>query len=90
MDIQFEINIIVVKEEQTKIANKFLKDNCSYVDNNVYIYEGDIGCLDDDNVKYNLEDVVIVGCVGGMSRVELVKMLNDDLGLDIYKLKFKQ
>lgn len=88
MDPQFEVNLIIVNKEQTENAKKSIKRNCTHIDNDVYVMEGDIDCLADDGVDFNFTNIGIVGCLDGYSKRELAKICRESFDVDIYKLNY--
>jgi len=87
--MEFYVNLIVTKKEQTKKALKSLKGNCTKICDNVYFMEGDVSCLCDDEVIFNLMDEdLIVGSLGGLTEKKLIKMCEDDFGIDVKKFKY--
>lgn len=88
-DMLFNVNLIVVASKQTDEAIKSLKANCTYVNNNVWIMEGDLWVLTLSGVKFHKIGEGVVGCLGDLSTQELVKICKDVFGIDVYKQEFK-
>lgn len=89
MTIEFWVSLIVTAKGQMGEAERSLEANCTYIDNNVWIFEGDIGCLEEDGVLFNVIEEGAVPCLGDMSTKELVKLCEDIFGVDVYQQSFK-
>ncbi|MCP3941684.1 MAG: hypothetical protein GY710_09420 [Desulfobacteraceae bacterium] len=88
--VEFAVTLIVVKKEQTISAAKSLKNNCTHIDNWVWIFEGELSALEEDEVKFNVVDEGFVGFLGGLSKEELVDICTESFGVDIYEQKFEE
>ena len=86
--MEFWTKLIVVAKEQTPEAVKSLKGNCTYVDNWCWIFEGEIGCLKDDGVKFNELSEGAVPCLGDLSREDLVELCEEVFGVNVYNQSY--
>lgn len=82
----FLVNLIVVAKEQTSEAMKCLRENCTYIDNNVWIYEGIPEILEDEGVIFKIINEGTVPCLGDMTKEELIELCKDVFDVDIYTL----
>lgn len=87
--MEFWVNLIVTAKEQSDKAADNLKGNCTYIDNNVWIYEGERWCLEDDGVLFNVISEGAVPCLGDLSQKELVELCSDIFDVDIYGVEYK-
>ena len=92
MEFEFLVNLIVINSpvNQTQKAIESIEANCTHIDNNVYLMEGDIESLKDDGVDFNVMEEGVVGPLGGLSTKELVKVCVDAFEIDIYTLSYKK
>ncbi len=91
MDLQFLVNLIIVAKDQTDEALAALGANCSYVDNDVWIYEGDMWYLQDfSNVKCRLIGEGVVPTLGDMNQEELIQLCEDVFSVDVRKVKYQR
>ena len=86
--MEFWTKLIVVDKEQTVEAAKSLKENCTPIDNWCWIFEGDIECLEDDGIKFNVIGEGAVPGLGDMTKKELVELCEDVYGVDVYKMAY--
>ena len=87
--MEFWTKLVVVAKEQSLEAVKSLKVNCTYVDNWCWIFEGEIECLVDDGVKFDVVGEGAVPCLGDLSKSELVELCEEVFGVDIYNQSFQ-
>ena len=85
---EFQVNLIVVSNKLSSEAQKSLKENCTHVVNDVWIMEGDLGCLLDDGVNFNFIEEGIVGALGGLSQKKLLKICDESFGENVRFLKY--
>ena len=88
--MEFYVNLIVINEKQSEKALENIKINCIHICNNVYTMEGDVNCLVDEGVDFNLIEEIIVGCLGDLSEKALIKICNDSSVCDVTKLKYNE
>lgn len=81
--MEFWVTLIKTLEEPKGKALESLKANCTYVDKNFWIMEGEVDVLRDDGVV--LEEVAegAVGSLGGLSKKKLKEICWDDLGYKV-------
>lgn len=60
--------IVVVNGEKHK---KLLKENCTHVEHNKWIFEGDAGWLEDAGVGFDIIGEGVVPSLGGLSKNKL-------------------
>ena len=70
----FSAYLIKIEPIQSESAQNFLKQNCTYVKNFCYIYEGVLGCLDDSGVKYKKIASGATPVLGDMTTAELINV----------------
>ena len=90
MIMEFYVNLIVINKKQSKKALEDIKINCVHICNNVYTMEGDINCLVNEDVDFNLIEEIIVGCLGDLSEKALIKICNDSSMCDVTKLRYSK
>ena len=88
--MKFLVNLIVINKKQSKKAIQSLEDNCTFVCNSLYIMEGDIGCMLDDELDFNLIDIGEVGCLRGKDTKELIAIAERAFNVDVEKLKYEE
>ena len=67
-----------VKLIKTSKTNQDIEGNCTHVFGNIWLFEGEIDCLtDDDSVKVDVIDEGVVGCLGDMGQKELIELCKD-------------
>jgi hypothetical protein len=75
--MEFWTKLIQAKKTQTPEARKSLEENCTQVTDDIFIFEGDIECLEDDGVKFEVLDEGAVPCLGDLSKAELVELCKE-------------
>ena len=88
--MEFQTTLIVVKKEQTIEAAKSLKENCTHIDNWCWIFEGDIECLVDDGVEFNVIAEGAVPALGGLPSAELVNLSKKVFGVNVYAQSYSK
>lgn len=73
----------LIKTQVKEINNKFLKNNAVYVKNGYWLYEGDIGCLDDELIKYQDFGEHITPWLSEMTTKDLIKLIKDNWEIDV-------
>lgn len=86
--MEFLVNLIVIADEQTNKAKQALNDNCTHVTGNVYLMEGDLESLLDDELVFNFLGESVVGSLGGLKERELIRIVYQSFGKNAEKLKF--
>lgn len=82
MELQFEVNLIKVKNGHLSKIKEVLKKNCTFVKNDIWIYEGCLEYLAEDQlVVFDLIDTGIVGCLGDLSQKELIDLCHNTFDL---------
>ncbi len=81
-DVEFYVNLIKCQEGQTYEAKQSIKDNCTHIDGEYYIFEGELWVLDTNNVVYDVVGQGDVHFLGGLSTEELKQIC-----LDIFDVK---
>lgn len=87
--MEFLTTLIVTAKKQSPEAAKFLKDNCTYVDNHCWIFEGAKWCLEHYEVMCNEIADGAVPSLGGLSKPELVEICQDAFGVNVYDQAYK-
>jgi len=82
-EIEFYVSLIKCSDKQTERAKECLKDNCTYIDNGYYIFEGDMCVLDDDGVIYESAGCGEVPFLGDMDTEDLKKLCYDVFSVTI-------
>ena len=82
--IQFEVNLILADENQTLKQLEELEGNCTYVKNNLWIFEGEPEFLD---AYFTVLSTGVVGSLGGLSEKELIDICKDTFEFDHELLK---
>lgn len=83
--LQFEVSLIKVAPAQSAKASQSIIDNCTHVDGLYHIFEGYEDVLKDDGVVFSVVGGGIVGCLGDLSKDQLIDLCRDELGVDIKK-----
>lgn len=81
--MEFLVTLIKVKYVKDEASLISLGANCTHVDDNYWIMEGDIELLKDEGLKFDVVGEGAVSCLGGLSREELKKICYEDLGCKI-------
>lgn len=69
--MDFWVTLIRTTEKPTGRALQALKDNCTYVDEDFWIMEGDVDSLRDEGVKCMEMADGVVGSLGDMTKKQL-------------------
>ena len=85
--MEFWTTLIKTAEVQSENARVSLMENCIYVDNNVWIFEGDVEALDYDRVNFEILSEGMVPSLGDMDTKELVELCKNNFGVDVYEEK---
>lgn len=72
---------------KTHDNNKFLKDNCTHVKGEYWIYEGFNELLGDELTSHEIVCEGVVPCLGGMTEEELINGCREWFGLDVVMSK---
>ena len=83
LSVEFWITLIRLKGKQSPNAKKFIDDACTHATKNVYFYEGDTDCLDEEGVKYINLGEGIVGCLGGLTEKQKIEIIDESFGIDV-------
>lgn len=79
----FVVTLIRLKGKQSPQAKQCIKDNCSHITKNFYVFEGDIGCLDDEGVKYITIGEGIIPAIGDKTEKQRIEIVDDCIGVDV-------
>ena len=82
--MQFHVNLIETSENLTDEMKEDLKANCTFIKNNIWIYEGEPEFL---NARFRILDTGIVGGLGGLPQDELVEICKETFDFDHSLLK---
>lgn len=82
--MEFLVNLIETSENLTDAMKEDLKANCTFIKNNIWIYEGDQEAL---NARFRVLDTGIVCCLGDLSENELIELCKDTFDFDHSLLK---
>jgi len=74
--MEFEVNLIKIGNYQNEIGWSFLRDNCTYISDKYYFYEGDEDVLLND-VECELIANGVVPSLGDLSKYDLIKLVKD-------------
>ena len=77
--IQFQVSLILADKGQSLRQLEELEGNCTFVKNNLWIFEGDVEFL---GAKFKVLDEGAVGSLGGLSEKELVKICKETFEFD--------
>lgn len=81
--MEFWVSLIKTNMRQTESAEKFLKANCTKVNERYWIYEGEIDCLSDAGVSYTVATEGSVPCLGGKSKKQLAALCLERFGVTV-------
>ena len=84
-DIEFWVLLIKTRPDQTKLATKSLKENCTHVINNYWIFEGDPEVLEWDSVNFEIVEEGAVPCLGDMNQQELIRLCKEVFGINVLR-----
>jgi len=79
----FHVTLIDVKNLPYVEAFNYLKDNCTFVDKNIWIMDGDIANLFDKGVGFVVLAEGKVPSLGGLNRKELIAICDEHLGVKV-------
>lgn len=82
MNVEFWVKLIKINGIQSKESQKSLNGNCTHVKGNYYIFEGDEWVLEEDGVKFKIIEEGAVGCLGGLTEKQLIKVCEESFGVD--------
>jgi hypothetical protein len=77
--MQFWVKLIETVVDLSKEEKEELIANCTFIKNNVWIFEGDIEFLD---VRSRILDEGAVGCLGGLLQEELIEICKSTFNFD--------
>ena len=86
--MEFWASLIIISGKQTKAAMDAIRRNCNYVDNDCWIYEGDIEALEHYGVKFRVLSEGAIPSIGGLTKKELLDICDECFGIDVYKQSF--
>ncbi len=70
---------------KTKDKKSFLFDNCTFINNDFWIYEGEEYLLDDELTEYEMVAEGIIPCLGDFTKEELAQKCHEWFGVKIRK-----
>lgn len=79
MDFNFLVSLIEVARNLPEEMVMDLRKNCTFVKNNIWIYEGEPLAL---NAKFRILDEGVVGSLGDLSQEELIKLCKERFDFD--------
>jgi len=79
----FWVSLIRLKGNQSPQAKKAIDDNCTHCTKNFYFFEGEIGCLDDEGVKYICLGESDVPCLGDKTEKQKIEIVDEQFGIDV-------
>ncbi len=79
--MEFWVKLIQVEKEQSIEAAASLKANCTYVDNWLWLFEGDEWALEEDGVRFKVLDEQAIESTR-LTKEELVKLCKDTYVFD--------
>lgn len=81
--MEFWTTLIRITDKPTGKALESLKANCTHIDGNFWIMEGDVDALRDDGLK--IEEVAegAVGSLGGLTTEQLKQVCLDSYGVKL-------
>ncbi|CAL9962263.1 hypothetical protein VPHD85_0074 [Vibrio phage D85] len=78
--MEFFVNLIRAIEQDEPAQREELEENATHITQNYWFFEGDLDCLEDYGVKFEvIEEDMIAGSLGDLSKEELI----DIAGLDL-------
>ena len=77
--MNFFVNLIETSSNLTDEMKEDLKANCTFIKNNIWIFEGEPEFL---NARFRILDTGIVGPLGDLSQSELVEMCKETFDFD--------
>lgn len=81
--MEFWTTLIKVKNPPTESAKDALEANCTHVNRNYWIMEGDVDALRDEGVVCEEVAEGAVGALGGLSKNELIQVCLDSYGVRV-------
>ena len=78
--MEFLVSLIRTHGVQTESAKKALLDNCTHVDGDFYLYEGDVDFL---GAEFTVLGEGVVNSLGGMSKRQLRDLCWSIFGIDV-------
>ena len=81
--MEFWVTLIKIMPTQSVKARRSLKANCTFIDGHFWFFEGNIGCLFDDGVKFTAIGMDAVPSLGGLSKKELTNICEDIFGVKL-------
>ena len=88
--MEFLVNLIVINEKQTNKAIQSLEDNCTFICNNIYFMEGDVGCMLDDGLDFNFINVGVVESLYGLDTKDKIEICEKVFSVNVEKLKYSE
>lgn len=79
----FWVTLINVTAIPNDDAFQYLKDNCTHIDKNTWIMEGDVAFLFDEDIGFEVLTEGTVPSLGGLSRQELISICDIHLGVKV-------
>jgi hypothetical protein len=80
--MEFRVKLILVEsEKQEPLALSYLERNCTHVTKGYYIFEGEIDCLVDASVNFDLINEGFVGFLGDLTEDGLIEVCDEAFGV---------
>ena len=79
MDLRFWVKLIEVRSDLSLEEKEEIKANCTFVKNNIWIFEGDEEFL---QARFKVLSEGAVGCLGDLSQEQLVDLSKDIFDFD--------
>jgi len=84
--MKFSVSLIAVNKKRLSTRAKIsLIKNCTYVANNVWIYEDELFCLEEDEISFKVLGKNSVPSLDGLSIEDRVKLCKNKFGIDVYE-----
>ncbi|AUR98415.1 hypothetical protein NVP1250O_77 [Vibrio phage 1.250.O._10N.261.55.E11] len=73
--MEFFVSLIAANEQDEPAQRTELEENCTYITENYWFYEGDLDALSDYGVRFELvEENIAVPSLGGLTEKELMEL----------------
>ena len=80
--MEFFVNLIRATEQDEPSQREELEENCTHITKDYWFFEGNLDCLEDYGVKFEvMEEDMIVGSLGDLTENELIEIAG--LALDV-------
>ena len=81
--MEFWVNLVKIESAKTDRAKKSLHSNCCHVTGSYFFMEGDVECLADDGIQYEVISEGPVDSLGDLTEEEKVKLVKYNFGKEL-------